>query len=84
MNARIIMPIIGINIAIGGMLIFVIDDYRIQNHNEKVLKTIMFDCFNWGGSSSGSEVLRFMNGTHFIDNVDCRWIPNDEFSSELK
>ncbi len=68
----------------GGMLTLVIDDYRVQSHNEKVLKTIMFDCFNWGGATSGSGVLRYTNGTYFIDNVDCRWLPNDEFGSDLE
>jgi hypothetical protein len=46
----------------------------------------MIDCSNGGinpavNSSEDLDELRFRNGTHFIDNVDCIWVPNDTIAN---
>ena len=84
----ILLIIVGIIIVVSGTIIFTIDNYLVQFNNEDILKQIMLDCVNGGvnstvNSSDNPDELRLRNGTHSIDNIDCRWLPNDEFIGKL-
>ncbi len=68
--------------------VFTVDNYLIQLHNEDIFKQIMVDCSNGAvnpsvNSSDNPDKLRFMNDTHFIDNVYCEWVPNDTYANIL-
>ena len=82
----ILLIIIAILILLTIAVVFTIDNYLVQRYNEDIFNQIIRDCFDGKAnvavnSSENPDKLRFRNDTHFIDNADCRWIPNDTFAN---